>query len=135
MSYIYSTIKTKVQEEARMFECISSRYELPYCLMLVYCDARDDIAKIIRSNMRCADRVVEIDEYYSAVLFFMNRPDSFVVVGNKILYVLEKMYPQTKIAIGVACKERLDSEDIVAKALQNVLDAKNQSTNTIVDHF
>ncbi len=103
--------------------------------MLVYCDARDDIAKIIRSNMRCADRVVEIDEYYSAVLFFMNRPDSFVVVGNKILYVLEKMYPQTKIAIGVACKERLDSEDIVAKALQNVLDAKNQSTNTIVDHF
>ena len=135
MSYIYSTVKEKITEEARKFECISSRYQLPFCLLLIYFDDEQDISQIITSNTRCADRFVKIDEHYYALLFFANRPDSHAKVANKIMYALEKLYPNIKIAMGVACKERLDSEDIVSKALQNALRAKDSPINTIIDEF
>ena len=135
MGYIYASIKERVAEEARKFECISSRYQLPFCLMLIYFDSTEDVSQVIVSNTRCADRFVRIDEHYYALLFFANREDSHSKVANKILYALEKLHPNTKISIGVACKERLDADDIVSKAIQNVLAAQESSFNTIVDQF
>ena len=135
MGYIYATIKKKIEEETRKFECISSRYELPFCLMLIHYDGKSDISQIIKSNTRCADRFVKISDHYYALLFFANRPDSHVKVGNKILFALEKMFPGDKISIGIACKERIDSDDIVAKAIQNMLTAQKSDFNTIVDDF
>ena len=135
MSYIYSTVKEKIAEEARKFECISSRYQLPFCLLLIYFDDEQDISQIITSNTRCADRFVKIDEHYYALLFFANRPDAYAKVANKIMFALEKLHPGVKIAMGVACKERPDSEDILSQALQNVLRAKDSPINTIIDEF
>ncbi len=133
MGYIYTSVKDKITEEVRKFECISSRYELPFCLMLIYSESDEDISTIITSNTRCADRFQKVDEHYYALLFFANRPDSHAKVANKILYALEKLHPNTKFSIGVACKERLDSQDIVSLAIQNVLSAQEASINTIVD--
>ncbi len=133
MLNFYAIIKEKIKEEARKFECISSRYQLPFCLMLIYTQIIDDISEIITSNTRCADRFVKISSNYYALLFFTNRPDSHAVVANKLLYVLEKSYPRAKISIGVACKERIDTADIVSQAIQHVLKAQEASFNTIVD--
>jgi len=133
MGYIYSTVKEAIEEEVRKFECISSRYELPFCLMLIHAESGDDLSQIIVSNTRCADRFFRVNDHYYALLFFANRPDSHAKVANKILYALEKLYPTTKISIGVACKNRIDTEDIVSKAIQNVLEAQEASINTIVD--
>ncbi len=103
--------------------------------MLIYHEGDEDISQTIISNTRCADRFKKIDNNYYALLFFANNPESHVKLANKIMYVLERANPQKKISIGVACKERLDSEDIVLKALQNVLEAKKAPNNTIVDNF
>ncbi len=135
MGYIYATIKEKIADEARKFECISSRYGLPFCLMLIYCEGDEDITSVVVSNTRCADQFVKISEHYYALLFFANRSDSHVTVGNKILYALERSFPRRKISIGIACKERMDSDDIIAKAIQNVLSAQESDFNTIVDNF
>ncbi|BCD68730.1 hypothetical protein [Nitratiruptor sp. YY09-18] len=133
MGYIYPIIKEKIKEEVRKFECISKRYELPFCLMLIAFDGSEDISQIIVSNTRCADRFAKIDDHYYSLLFFANRPDSHAKVANKILYALEKLYPNSKISIGVACKHNIDADDIISKAIQNVLEAQNSSLNTIVE--
>ncbi len=135
MSYIYATIKKGVAEEAKQFECISQRYGLPFCLLLIYVDGAGDISEVVTSNTRCADKFIKIDEHYYALLFFANRADSYVTVTNKLMFVLEKHYPTAKIAMGVACKYRLEDGDIVSKALQNVLRAQDASMNTIIDEF
>ena len=135
LSYIYSTIKAKLQEEARSFECISSRYGLPFCLMLIHYGGQGDISQTIITNTRCADRFKKISDAYYALLFFANNPEAHAKVANKILFVLERSYPNAKISIGVACKERLDSEDIILKAVQNVLSAQEMDGNAIVDNF
>ncbi len=135
LSYIYSTIKAKLQEEARSFECISNRYGLPFCLMLIHMDDRSDISQLVKSNTRCADRFIKINESYYALLFFANRPDSHAKVENKILFLLEQNYPHAKISIGTACKESLDSDNIILKAVQNVLLAQKMGGNAIIDNF
>ncbi len=133
LSYIYSTIKAKLQEEARSFECISNRYGLPFCLMLIHMDDKSDISQLVRLNTRCADRFIKITESYYALLFFTNRPDSHVKVENKILFLLEQNYPLAKISIGTACKESSDSDNIILRAVQNVLLAQKMDGNAIID--
>ena len=98
-------------------------------------DGADDISELITSNTRCADKFIKIDEHYYALLFFANRADSYITVTNKLMFVLEKHYPTAKIAMGVACRYRMDDGDIVSKALQNVLRAIESSMNTIIDEF
>ncbi len=134
LSYIYSTIKAKLQEEARSFECISSRYGLPFCLMLIHHGGQSDISKIVINNTRCADRFKKINDSYYALLFFANNPEAHAKVANKILFILERNYPNAKISIGVACKEHSDTEDIILKAVQNVLAAQRMAGNAIVDN-
>ena len=135
MGYIYSLVKERISEEARRFECISSRYGLSFCLMLIYCDEKSDIGQVIVANTRCADRYVKINDNYYALLFFANRPDSHATVAKKLLYKLETLYPHAKIAIGTACKEQMSTLDIVSQTIQNVLEAQESDMNTIIDTF
>ncbi len=134
LGYIFATIKEKIYNEVRKFECISSRYKLPFCLLLVYFEGEEDITSTITSKTRCADVFVKIDNHYYALLFFTNRPDSHVKVSNKVMYLLETSFPGKKVSIGLACKE-YSEEDVISQAIQNVLAAKSSDFNTIIDHL
>ncbi len=135
MAYIYAKVKEAIAEEAKRFECISKRYQLPFCIMLVWFEGEEDISNIIIANTRCADKFIKIDKNIYSLIFFANRSDAHIKVTNKILYVLEKQYPSSKISIGVACSEREEIQDVTARAVQNLLSAQEQEYNTIVDTF
>jgi GGDEF domain-containing protein len=135
MPSLHALVKDHVDMEVRKFACISNRYDLPFCLMLLYSDTPKDITEIVQSNTRCADRFIKINDHYHALLFFANKPDSHAKVANKILYALEKMFPASKISIGIACQEKQGSQDILTQAVQNLLLAKESTTNTIIDNF
>jgi GGDEF domain-containing protein len=134
MAYIYYKIKEALKEKVRFYECVSTRYELSYCLLLIYTECEDDISTVVMANTRCADSFLKIKDNTYALLFFANKPDSYDKVANKILHILEKSYPTCKFSIGVACKEH-DEEDIITRAIQNLLSAKKLEGNTIVDEF
>ncbi len=133
MPYIYSNVKDAIKEEVKFFECLSTRYQLPYCLLLIWTDCGEDISPTLLANIRCADNFKKIDKGLYALLFFANRPDAYTKVANKILYVLEKSHPGCRFSLGVACKE--GQEDVVARAVQNLLSAKEMAYNTIIDEF
>ena len=135
MAYIYAQVKESLANEAKRFECISKRYQLPYCIMLVWFEGEEDVSDIIVANTRCADKFVKIEEHLYGLIFFANRPDAHTKVTNKILYILEKQYPSHKISIGVACSDSDEIQDVTARAVQNLLSAKEQDYNTIVDTF
>ena len=135
MAYIYTKVKEIISEEAKRFECISRRYELPYCVLLLWSEADEDISNIIVANTRCADHFVKIDDNLYGLIFFANRPDSYSKVANKLMYVLEKSYPKKKFSIGVACTDSKEATDIIMRVVQNLLAAKDQDFNTIEDNF
>ena len=135
MAYIYTSVKEAISQEAKRFECISKRYELPYCILLLWSEAGEDISSIVLANTRCADHFVKIDENLYALVFFANRPDAYSKVANKLMYALEKSFPKKKFSIGVACTDHMEASDVIMRAVQNLLSAKDQDFNTIEDNF
>jgi hypothetical protein len=135
MAYIYTSVKEAISQEAKRFECISRRYELPYCILLLWSEAHEDVSGTIMANIRCADHFVKIDENLYALIFFANRPDAYSKVANKLMYALEKSYPKKKFSIGVACTDNMEASDVIMRAVQNLLSAKEHEFNTIEDNF
>ncbi|MRI83961.1 MAG: hypothetical protein C6I00_06030 [Nitratiruptor sp.] len=135
MAYIYAKVKEAISGEAKHFECISRRYELPYCILLIWFEGSEDLSELIRSNTRCADRFTRVDEGLYSLLFFANRPDSHATVANKLLYIIESRFPQRKVSIGVACTNFEEENDVLSQAIQNLLLAKEHDFNAIEDNF
>ncbi|MRJ01984.1 MAG: hypothetical protein GXO19_05830 [Epsilonproteobacteria bacterium] len=136
MAYIYAKIKEAVSQEAKHFECISKRYELPYCILLIWYEGDRDLSDLIVSNTRCADRFIKIDDRLYSLLFFANRPDSHATVANKLLYIIERHNPTAKVGIGVACTNFSDEiDEVLPQAIQNLLIAKEHDYNAIEDNF
>ena len=123
-------IKSKLEKEIKRFECIGMRYEIPYCIMLVAFDEDEDISHLILSSIRCADSFVKIDAHHYAIIFFSSRDDSYSVLSNKLMYTIESEY-SAKVSIGVACSNY--EENVLLQAVQNLLEAKENSINMIKD--
>ena len=135
MAYIFTKVKEAISKEAKRFECISARYELPYCVLLLSVDVKEDISNLIVANIRCADHFVKIDEQIYGVIFFANRPDAYTKVANKLLYILEKSFPFAKISIGVSCTQNELNSDVITAAVQNLLAAQECNHSSIEDKF
>ncbi len=126
----FQRIKSQLEKEIKRFECIGMRYEIPYCIILVYCEQNEDISHLILSIIRCADSFIKIDENHYAIIFFSNRDDSYSVLANKLMYAIESE-GHGKISIGVACSNY--EENVLLRAVQNLLEAKENLDNMIKD--
>ena len=123
-------VKSQLEKEIKRFECIGMRYEIPYCIMLIAIDENEDISHLILSSIRCADSFIKIDDNHYAIIFFSSREDAYTVLSNKIMYTIESEY-SAKISIGVACSNY--EENVLLHAVQNLLRAKESSSNMIID--
>ncbi|BCD60900.1 MULTISPECIES: hypothetical protein [unclassified Nitratiruptor] len=126
----FQHVKASLEKEVKRFECIGSRYNMSYCILLIYHESQDDVSHLVLSNIRCADSFMKIDEHHYAVVFFSNREDSYSILSNKLMYSIESE-SKGKTSIGAACSNFEDN--VVLAAVQNLLEAKSLDYNIIID--
>jgi len=126
-------LKDELKKYTFFLECIPKRYNLKSCLMLINVEDAEDVEKILQKSIRCADKVIVFEPGLYGILFFYDNIDGYSVFTNKVMFILEKYFPRSKISIGVACQCDEECGDIVTKALQNLLEAKESLQNTIIE--
>ena len=128
MDFLLSAFKKRIAEDLRTFECISSRYGLPLCVLLLSHSQNKDISKIVLSQIRCSDKFVKINNRYYIILFFTKELCQAEILAQKLIDLIAVSDTSDRVSIGMSCSDGL-SRDILASAFENLLKAQEYTTS------